>query len=144
MDEYLQKHSLPSKKELFQEFGIFEPEDDILKTIVDKLVQKIDSYLKFLEELLHPDTTLTSMNEAGTFNESEQKNILNLFNSLNAVIRKHILIEIDNDEKEKIAFFKELFSFWQSKKPELKFIVTKAIAVWNIPQEQESNEGYFG
>lgn len=144
MDEYLQKHNLPSKDDLFKEFGIFEPDEDILKTIVDKLVNKIDHYAKFLEEILHPDTGLVSMNEASAFNEQDIQQILILYNELNAQTRRQLLIEIDNNENEKIAYFKELFSFWQTKKELLKIFVAKAISVWNIIPAQEANIGYFG
>ena len=144
--DILNKYGLPNLEELYVEFNKFEVEEEgIIFTILKKLHDKVDVYSKFLEDLIQPDSSLVSMQEASVFSEDEQKEIFKLFKQLTYFQRIFLKVGLNYTEEQKVDFFKKFYSFWLEKKSSIGQIADKAISIWNIKEEQvEFKGGYFG
>lgn len=144
-DQLLKDLNLPIMEELQKEFGAFtvEEDEDILDLIIEKLRDKVKTYTHLLEDLIHPDTSLISMNEAAAF--GEQDALFNLFKELTAYDRQYLLVRLDGTRQDKAEYFRAYFLFWQSKKQQLRAIVSKALDVWKTDAALEKDmTGYFG
>lgn len=144
--ELLKKYNLPSEEELTAELGSYDSEDKgLIITIIGALREKAQKYLNFLEEMLHPDSTITSMQEASMFSNEERIELFILFKQFTLLQRKMLLIHLTTSEEEKVAYFKEYYAFFQASKPQLKTSVEKALSVWSAKEiKAAAIQGYFG
>ena len=78
------KYDLPSFDYLNKDFEIFtiEHEEFLLREIRRKINDKVELYVKFLDELLNPETSITNMHESKLFNEKERNEIFSLYKRL--------------------------------------------------------------
>lgn len=144
--DILKKYNLPTLDELYLEFNHFETDDEgIIYTIIKKINDKVDIYIKFLEDLVQPDSSIISMQEASIFSEAEQKYVFSLLRELIYFQRLNLLFTLDSTEVEKVDYFKKFYSFWLSKKQDVKVLAQKAINVWSgKDNNKELSQGYFG
>lgn len=142
----IKKYNLPSEKELIQELGPYDSEEKgLIKTLINGLLSKSLKFTGFLEEMLHPDSTIVSMQESSMFSNEEREKMFDLFRELTLFQRKSLLIILSITEEEKAIYFKEFYAFFISKKDILKQLVEQAITVWSIKEyPKTTNEGYFG
>lgn len=144
--EVILKYQLPPESELLSELGPYDSEDKgLILTLIGKLINISQNYTDFLEDMLHPDSNITSMQEASMFSNEEREAMYDLFRELTLFQRKQLLIQLTTSEEEKVTYFKEFYAFWLSKKNTLKAHIAQALLVWsvdkNIPQMAQ---GYFG
>lgn len=145
-EKYLKKYNLPPKKQLEADFEISDIESDkvLLKEIAKKIVEKATNLSNMLEEILNPETRLTSMHESNSFSEEEKKRILRIFRKINFQCRKHAVIDLSYDEKETAEYITEFFNEWEKLKPELKTIIQKMQGSWNKDKQENLKLHYFG
>ena len=146
MEKTIKLYNLPSLNELFAELGKFELEEseDFVETIIKKLSDKVDNYIKFLEDILQPDQTIVCMQESGMFDNKSRKELFHILKILIYQNRLFLKIDLNGTEEEKANYFKEFFSKWQEVKIKLAPIVDKALSVWKKSDEETNLEAYFG
>ena len=146
--DIIAKYNLPSMDALQAELGFFEVEKDeeFVETILTKLRDRVSIFIKVVEDLLHPDSSIVSMQEAAMFSNREQEQLFELYKAFATIDRQSLLVQLDNSDEAKAKYFNDYFTFWQSKKERCKQIITQAIAVWKgVEQKQDpNNSGYFG
>ncbi|MCA9477758.1 MAG: hypothetical protein KC535_01270 [Nanoarchaeota archaeon] len=144
--ELINRYQLPSLDNWHEELGPFDTEDKgLLLTLIEKLTDKSNKFTTFLEEMLHPDSSITSMQEASVFSNEEREALFALFKRLTFFQRKSLLIQLSSSEGEKAQYLKEFLSSFQSCKNELKQHIEKALSVWSAKEINTSSfEGYFG
>lgn len=146
IDVFLKENNLPNKEEIFIEFGRFNFDDDAdwIMLLLEKLSDKATIYIKFLEDMLQPDSNISSMHESSIFTNDERKQMFLVLRNLFYWERKSLLVNLNNDEKLKINYFNEYFKFWKEIKIELKQYIDKAVNTWKEKNEEVKFEGYFG
>ncbi len=144
--EVIAKYQLPSEKELVAELGPYDSEDlGLIYTLINKLLSKSQTYTSFLEEMLHPDSNLVSMQEASMFSNEQRENLFALFRELTFFQRKRLTVKLSTNEEDRAKYFKEFYAFWLTKKDQLKEYVELALAVWSSKEmPKQINQGYFG
>ncbi len=146
-EKFIEKYSLPSKKELEDELGLlsFDEDDDIIVELIKSLRDKINKYIHFLEEMLQPDSTIISLQESSNLSESEREKLFSLFKKLLLIQRTYLLVYLDGSFDDKIIYFKQLFAGWKDLKPQLRPFVQKAVDSWNeFDSSSDKKQNYFG
>ena len=146
IDNFLTEKGLPSKEDLFAEFGLFEfsEESDWVVLLLEKLSDKVSTYIKFLEDMLQPDTNISSMHESLIFTNEERKKMFEILRNLFYWERLSLLIDLNEEETSKIKYFNDYFKYWKNIKEELKPYLNKAINTWKENETETKFEGYFG
>lgn len=145
-EDILKKHNLPSLEELEKELGVIdEDEQDLVQDIISKLLSKSRKYSSFIEEMLHPDSNIVSMQEASMFSNEEREKLFDIFREITLFQRTWLLLELSSSEEKKVQYFKDFYAYFNSIKPQLEKFVTQAISIWKLKEVTKANVlGYFG
>ena len=79
------KYKLPKFNELDSEFEVSNLENErfLIKSILRKIVEKLEFYIEVIGNLVHPDaSSLTTMYEVRFFSEDEKNNMYGLFKKM--------------------------------------------------------------
>lgn len=131
---------------LMEEFALLTIDEEtpyLVRAIAKKIDEKLLKYAQLLEELLQPDTNLTSMQECSFFNEREQEAIRHAYRSLMRLHRHATLAELEGGEAAYQAFLADAFKNWAELKPALQTIMKQLHAGWQ-QEKNEEHEEYFG
>jgi hypothetical protein len=142
----IQKYNLPPLEELFKELGNFDVKetDDFIELIIKKLEDKVSHYIKFLEDMLQPDSSIYAMHESSMFNNEERKQMLTILKKLIYQDRLYLKLEINSSEETKSDYFKNYLNVWNENKKLLLPFIEKAISVWKKDNDDVEFEAYFG
>ncbi|MBR9691346.1 hypothetical protein GOV06_01030 [Candidatus Woesearchaeota archaeon] len=140
------EHKLPSFEELDKEFEISKIEDEkfLLREVRRKIIEKIELYAKFLEEILNPDTTISNMHEAKIFNEEERERIFEFYKKLMYYDRLSIEVSIDEDDSKSSDYITGFYKEWSELKKEFSNFVKKAKESWLKDSNIKQESGYMG
>ena len=141
------KYKLPKFKEIDAEFEIssLENEKFLIKNILRNISEKLEFYIEFISNLVHPDgSSISSMYEIRFFSEDEKNDMYNLFKRLMKIDRNIVEMVLKNDEKEQSDFLNKFFTDWQNMKKELLKYIEKMKDSWEKQSTIEEDIGYFG
>ncbi|PIN69227.1 hypothetical protein COV93_06355 [Candidatus Woesearchaeota archaeon CG11_big_fil_rev_8_21_14_0_20_43_8] len=147
MKGLIQKYSLPSFKDLDNEFevgAVETPCSSLLSSVRNKMIERVGYFIKVLDDLLYrPDNSYANMHEVQGFSESERKSLFHLYKKLILLDRTSLELNLLLDEKQDADFIKRLFDVWQDVKPELLELVRKMKHVWENDETQDDTATYF-
>ncbi|PIN81357.1 hypothetical protein COV13_01420 [Candidatus Woesearchaeota archaeon CG10_big_fil_rev_8_21_14_0_10_32_9] len=145
-EELKKKYDLPNFKELDSDFELYsiDEDDDLIREILKKIYEKVDSYTKFLEDLLQPDSRISLMREASTLTPVEQALVTKLHMNGMLITRELLEVNLEYDETIAAKIIKKDYEDWQKMKLELKKIVIKLKESWMKEIKTEQDRGYFG
>jgi len=145
-EELKQKYNLPNFNELNSDFELYsiDEDDDLVREILKKIYEKVDSYTKFLEDLLQPDSRLSLMREASTLTPVDQALITKLHMKGMLITRELLELNLEYTEAVAAKIIKNDYEEWQKMKLELKKIVIKLKESWMKEIKTEQDRGYFG
>ena len=141
------KYKLPKFKEIDAEFEIssLENEKFLIKNILRSISEKLEFYIEFISNLVHPDgSSISSMYEIRFFSEDEKNGMYKLFKRLMKIDRDIIGLVLKNDEKEQSDFLNKFFTDWMNIKKELLNYIGKMKDSWEKQSTIEEDIGYFG
>lgn len=141
------KYKLPKFKDIDNEFEIsaLDNEKFLIKNILRSISEKLEFYIEFISNLVHPDgSSISSMYEIRFFSEDEKNDMYNLFKRLMKIDRNVIELVLKNDEKEQADFLNKFFSDWLNLKKELLKYIEKMKESWEKQSTIEEDIGYFG
>jgi len=143
---FAKKYKLPNYKELNFEFEIssIEDSDFLLRDIRKKIIEKIESFIKLFEDIIHPETSLSSMYECKILDDKTKDEIIKLYKELMLLKRKSDLISINNNEKELADFINYSFEKWKSIKPKLLKILNLLLLAWKKDIDVKEDLFYLG
>ena len=126
------KYKLPSFNEVNEEFEIsdIDKDDFLLREIRRKIAEKLEIYMKFLEEILQPETTLSNMYESKIFNDAEREEIFKIYKKLMFLNRLSIETSVNEDDKKSSEYINIIFKEWNEIKSQFSKFVTKAKESW--------------
>ena len=141
------KYKLPKFKDIDAEFEIsaLDNEKFLIKNILRGISEKLEFYIEFISNLVHPDgTSISSMYEIRFFTEDEKNGMYMLFKKLMKIDRNIVEMVLKNDEKEQSDFLNKFFTDWQDMKKELLDYIGKMKDSWEKQSTIEEDIGYFG
>ncbi len=141
------KYKLPDFEALDLEFDISSIDNDsfLLKSILTKGVNKLDEYVKLLNNVMSPDTaSLVGMHECRIFEDNEKRDLYSLLRKIMISIRKGDLLILNYNEKESADFIKKLVNDWNEIKKELTKALNKLVESWVDETDVKEEIGYLG
>lgn len=141
------KCKLPKFKDIDDEFEIsaLDNEKFLIKNILRNISEKLEFYIEFISNLVHPDgSSISSMYEIRFFSEEEKNGMYKMFKRLMKIDRNIAEIVLRNDEKEQADFLNKFFNDWQNMKKELLRYIEKMKDSWEKQSTIEEDIGYFG
>ena len=142
-----ERYGLPDFDYIDHEFEIYTLEDEkyLLRAIKDKIVQKIDDYVKIMEDMINFDSSsFSSIYETRNLTEIDKEKILKLHQKLMILLRKALEISIDNNDIDNAAFIKDVTDRWDSFKPPMKEIARDLQIAWQTENFEEERQQYMG
>ena len=145
-EQLQKKHDLPTLNNMDKDFQIstIEAKKFLLKEIAKKMNEKIESYANLLEQILNPESGLSSLHESSMFNDEEKKEVLKIYRKLLFNHRKYSYLDITYEEEKTVNYIKELYEEWQTLKISLKKILVKIQNSWNKDKKTKLELSYFG
>jgi len=141
-----EKYGLPEYALLDADFEIstIEQKSFLLRSVMKKILEKMELYTKLLEDLMHPESNLASMYECNIFSSEEKKEIFRLFKKLLYYHRLAIELDLQYEEKSCAKYLVDFFSDWTVIKRDLGKIVSQMKRSWTLELNDKLDSGYFG
>ena len=146
-NELKNKYKLPEFRFIDNELEIsnIEQESFLLRTIMRRILEKIDFFMNLLQDTLQPDASnMASMSESNFFDDDEKKHMYNLYKKLINVNREGVLMSLEPNEKNEAEFIKNFFEHWEPIKKELHHCVKKMKESWKAEIDDEEDMRYVG
>lgn len=139
------KYKLPDFKKIEKEFNIstIEETDSLLKEIRKKVYEYIEAVKKLIEPILQPDAVLSDMHECRVFNETEKKDIYELFAKI-MYFERFSNEAAFSDEKKTAEYLCEFMEEFPKIKKKLKDISKRLKESWKEQEEYKEAISYLG
>jgi hypothetical protein len=145
--ELKKKFDLPGFDSIDEEFEISDLEDThfLMKSIIRRMIERIDIYCSLIGEIMQPDTSnLSAMHETGIFDEDEKTELYGLYKKLMSFNRYSMHVLLDHDAKSEAKFIGSFFGKWKSIKISLVKHIKKMESSWNSIEKKDEELGYLG
>ncbi len=140
------KYNLPELEQLNNFFEILpiKEEDNILRTIVKKLLEILNNNIKLFSALIQPDTSIKEMYEYKEFNDEERQEISKTYKQLMLLKRSGERTLMSYDEKELCNYITLVFNNWQELSKKIHYTLTRLEEAWKKEDLKKDELGYFG
>lgn len=144
--ELKKKYALPDFVVLDKEFEISLIDSDVfvLREIRRRIADKIESALKLLDNLLHPDSGFASLFEADSLISSDRQGILILYKQLMFFYRMSSELHFDDSDASNADFINGFVKEWPSLKKSLLFFIVHMRDSWKKEIGKKEYVGYLG
>ncbi len=147
-DLLAKKYSLPSFKEVNQEFEIDRIERDsdcLLRSVRKVMMDKILKYIQFFEMIINPSQAppafLFFVKNVSAEDKSAVEKAYSEFIKLEIVGLK---LEIDYNEKNEADFISSILSVWNEMKPFMRKVISMMEKNWNRTSSDKVERAYLG
>ena len=141
------KYNLPVFNEIDHvfEISIIDNEHFLLREIRKIIIAKIKSFTDILEDIIHPNSTVSAYHECRFFSEDEKKQLYDLYGKLMGVIRTSNMLEVDSSDELEARFINDSFNAWPIMKKDLAVIMKKLRDCWSAEEIADTGTSrYFG
>jgi hypothetical protein len=141
------KYNLPVFNEIDHvfEISIIDNEHFLLREIRKIIIAKIKSFTDILEDIIHPNSTVSAYHECRFFSEDEKVKLYDLYGKLMGVIRTSNMLEVDSSDELEAKFIQNSFNAWPLMKKELVVIMKKLRDCWSEEEIADTDtSSYFG
>ena len=145
--ELRKKYKLPEFREIDLELELsdMEPTNFLFRNIIRKIAEKLDFYLRVLEEVLQPDASnLYAMHETKFFEDDEKKKMYETYAQLMGLSRQSVELSLGHDGKSEAHFISNFFDEWKPLKIELAVYAKKMRESWKTIADIKEDIGYLG
>jgi hypothetical protein len=142
-----EKYNLPDFNELDHVFevSLIDNENFILRETRKMIIGKIKSFTDILEDIIHPNSTVSAYHECRFFSEDEKKQLYDLYGKLMGVIRTSNMLEVDSSDELEARFINDSFNAWPIMKKDLVVIMKKLRDCWSEEEIADTDtSSYFG
>lgn len=148
-EEYslLQKQfKLPDFSALDKEFEISSIDTDSfpLRNVVRQIAEKIDSITAVYEDVLHPETSLASMQESAVFADEDRESLMKTYSLLMFYYRAASELAIDDSDDLNAKFINDLWHEWPVLKKDVLVFMRKLKDSWKSSISKKGFVGYLG
>lgn len=140
------RFKLPQYDDLDRDFQIkgIDEKEDLLRGITRHAYDTYDSYCRLLEELIQPETKLSTMKEASELNTQDKKILAECHRRIMLKLREFVILSLEYSDKNAARMIIDSYKEWQELKPNLKKIASKLKETWQKQAKLDSERGYFG
>jgi hypothetical protein len=140
------KYGLPGFAELDREFDLHDEGANtyILRQVLHKIFDKIEFFTKMLEDILHPETTLSGLYESKFFDENKKGEFFQTYKRLMAVNRQSITAYAQSTEESEAESIKKAWKEWTGSKEELSKIAQALSKGWEEETDTIEQLNYMG
>jgi hypothetical protein len=140
------KYSLPELNELDKEFYIGKLEDTpfILRSIIMKMLERLEYIIKMLNSVIQPENSFTDMYEAESLSDDEKKNAFELLKKTAYYHRELLMRDFDYSDDTAAALILKVFKDWKEIKKDFLRILDKMKESWKSQTKSKIEENYFG
>ncbi len=141
------KYSLPDFDAIDNIFEIYDLDNEryTLRKIRRQIIEKIKSHIEILEELIHPNSTVSSYHEYKFLDESSKKKIYDIYSRLMSLTRTSQGLDLECDEEKDALFIKQLHKIWPELKKTLIELMTRLNKCWTEEEiSDKSLASYLG
>lgn len=143
--ELKKKYELPEFNMIHSTFEIsLEETSFMLREIRRQMVDKIKHSIEILEEIIHPNSTVSAHHECRFFSDDEKKEVYDLYAKLMGVVRTSNILDLQQEEELDANFIKEVAVGWPSMQSELVGVMHKLKNCWGVQEVADVDAGYFG
>lgn len=139
-----QQYNLPSFEELDEEFDLVGVEGKPIRAVRKKLGEKIEGIAKFLEELIQPEASFSSMYEIKDLTEGDKEKILKLFKKFMILYREGSKLSLNLGNERDAKFILGFLNEWKEIKQELIVVLDKVQNSWVKDDIVKTHQEYFG
>lgn len=141
-----QYKSLPTFEKLDFEFEIagIEEHSFLLREIRKRVMERLQQYAEYINELLQPEPTVANLRESQDFTPKEKAEMYDLYKRLMIAHRAGMEVSILGADREHAAYITEIFKDWEKVKKQMLAILKKVKASWLKDTEVDTHVGYFG
>lgn len=144
---YKKKYSsLPNFEVLDHEFEISSIESElfVLRQIRKKAGERIEGFIKFIEEILQPEgASFSSMYECLCFDDTEKKAMLDIYKKMMILHRSLVSADIALDNKQDVEVIKLVTKEWPVLSKKLLPYVEKIKKHWHELRETKEILDYL-
>lgn len=150
MEEYeslSKKYSLPAYGELNHLFEIsgLEEKEFLLREIRRHISDKLKSYTDILEDLIHPNSTVSAYHELKFISEEDKGLLFDMYAKLMKRIRASTLLDLKHEDEEDAAYINDIHSEWPEIQQKLVMLMTKLRDSWSKEEIADSSlSSYLG
>jgi hypothetical protein len=142
------KFGLPSFEELNEDFQIekiSEIETDFLvKEIRKFIVDKLTTYMNFIETILHPSSgSMFIFSVVKALGAKDKEVLLDVYKKLSKNRIKVILLDVEYSEKDEVEYIKDSFELWQKIKKDILNVLGEVDKNWDNKVEMNGRK-YLG
>jgi hypothetical protein len=142
-----EKYFLPEFNELNREFGIEKSNEEtefILREVVHFIADKIQNYMRFLENLINPaNASMFTFSLIKTIDNEGKKELAEIYKDISEMEIKLIKLDLKATEEAEAEFIKYSFNLWKKIREKLSKIIESVEKNDGIKPEN-NNKGYFG
>ncbi len=146
-DTMAKKYSLPKFESLNEDFNVEKIKKEtayILRTVRRAMMDRVASYLGFIEALAHPVNAPPFMLVyIKSIDEEDKNNIESIYKEINDINLSTFILEIDYSEKAEAEAIKSIYERWGKVKQKFKKIFSGMQKSWNAISEKKEKT-YFG
>lgn len=141
-----QYKNLPTFEKLDFEFEIriIEEQAALPREIRKHIMERLQQYAEYLNELLQPEPTVANLRESQDFTAKEKGEMYDLYKRLMIAHRAGMEVAISGEEKANVAYIIEICKDWDKVKKQMLAIIKKVKASWMKDTEVDVDVGYFG
>jgi len=150
MDKYkeLQKdHELPDFHGLDQAFEIssISLQGFPLKAIRRHVAEKLQSNAEILEDIIHPNSTVSAYHECKFFSDDDKRELYDLYARLMRHIRQSHVLDVNPDDNADAKYISLVYGEWGQMKAVLNKILARMRDSWSSEEMiDKSVSNYFG
>jgi len=140
-------YDLPDFSVLDNSFEIYDLEESryILRKIRRHMVEKLKNHVEILEDLIHPNSTVSAYHEYKFLDDRSKKIIYDLYSKLMSLTRVSQRLDLESDDKKDAEYIKELLIQWQVLKKDLLELIIKLNKSWTEEEiTDKSVSSYLG
>lgn len=145
-DEFSKSYSLPPYEDVDRELEVSTLDGDkfILRTIRNKIKNRVDHYAGIIEDVLNPDTSISLLHECTYIGERKKKNMLDLYKKFMYMLRTADLLDVQKSMKEDARYIDMYFRSLPRIRREMKEITSLRMSTWKKEISPYVKEEYFG
>jgi hypothetical protein len=145
-DKLAQKYGLPAYAQLEPEFdlgAIPKGAPYVLKEVSKRLFERLDTFRKTLETLIHPELVL-DMLEAESLTDLERASAAELLRTLMALDRSLLIAELDNTNDAYARWIADAAQKWHVMKATLRALLERIEMSWKSSRKIKEKLHYLG
>lgn len=127
-----EEHELPAFEFLDDNFEIcdLEGETHILRKVRRHMIEKTKTYIDILEDIIHPNSTVSAYHEYKIIDESDRKQVYDIYSKLMSLTRHSQKLDLEMEPKEDARFISEVAGTWPELRDKLANLMHKLNKCW--------------